>query len=133
MLSYLLSSEVSKWSVLKTFSTFCLQSNKLFSEVSIPALGVTLGLPNSPLLGKQRAVGALNVPPTQMSGLKKKSQREKPAYTPGRPQTLEDGPWVTWATHMCTQRYVLPRRSHQQGSRPVTGAQREVQSWREKG
>lgn len=132
MLSYLLSSEVSKCSILKTFSTFCLQSNKPLPEISIPALGVRLGLPNSPPLGKQRAVSALNVPPTQMSGLKK-NQREKPAYTPGRQQTLEDGPWVTWATQMCTQRYVLPRRSHKQGSRPVTGAQREVQPWQEKG
>lgn len=72
MLSYLLSSEVSKRSVLKTFSTFCLQNNKPLSEVSVLALGLTLGLPNSPLLGKQGAVGVFNVPPTQMTGLKKK-------------------------------------------------------------
>lgn len=39
---------------------------------------------------------------------------------------------MTWATHMCTQRYVLPNRSHKQRSRPVTGAQREVHTGQEK-
>lgn len=91
MLSYLLSSEVSKCSVLKTFSTFCLQSNKPFSEISIPALGVRLGLPNSPPLGKQRAESALNVPPTQMSGLKKKSKRKTCLYPR---ETANTGGWA---------------------------------------
>lgn len=43
-------------------------------------MGITLGLPNSSLLGKQGAVGALDVPPTQMSDFKKISKRKTCLY-----------------------------------------------------